>query len=64
MFSKNVSFAGLPTEIHTHINSYDVSGCYMFGYALFLIYIEGTRAKYLSRLLVLVSLGASMRVVL
>ena len=32
-------------EVHTHINSY-----VMFGYALFLINIGGTRAKYLSRL--------------
>ena len=37
----------------------------MFGYALFLINIGGTRAKYLSRLnlLVLILLVASMQVV-
>ena len=42
----------IPTEIHTHTSIVMVQVVVMFGYALFLINIGGTRAKYLSRLLV------------
>ena len=52
----------LPKYTHTSIVMVQVA--VMFGNALFLINIGGTRAKYLSRLLSsLVSLGASMQVV-
>ena len=40
----------LPTEIHTQLNTYGVSGC-SSGYALFLMNIGGTKAGYFSRFL-------------
>ena len=45
----------IPTEIHTQLNSYGVSGCSVWLCVVFNEYsiTGGTRAEYLSRLLVM-----------